>query len=70
MSLEQLCIVALEGPYVLALEEPYIMAALPQQESLPVLVLNRRLGGLKIRSGRFVEEKKLLLLQVVHPVVQ
>jgi len=33
-------------------------AALPREESLPVLVLNQRLGGLNIQSGRFAEEKK------------
>ena len=41
-------------------------AALPQEESLLAIVLNRRPGGLNIRS----EEKKLLRLQVVQPAVQ
>jgi len=45
-------------------------AALPQEVGLPVLVLNRRLGGLKNRPGRSAEEKNLLLLQVLRPVVQ
>jgi hypothetical protein len=44
-------------------------AALAREESLPVPVLNRRLGGLNNRSGRFAEEKNLLLLQVVQLAV-